>query len=166
MIGRTLESQGSMYRAHLSQKLAGSESGKPERLIMRSDTSAAPLRSNPAWTGGSPPAVVSGNQCKPTCTTHSCRGKEVAVLKRGALAAAGCAQAVRGARAPRLGEPAGGDLAEGSHPGTAGDLILPCRRKGISCKMQLLLLTKNATNLTIPKRVSAGADLPRIFELS
>ena len=83
MIGRTLESQGSMYRAHLSQMLAGSESGKPERLIMRSDTSAAPLRSNPAWTGGSPPAVVSGNQCKPTCTTHSCRGKEVAVLKKG-----------------------------------------------------------------------------------
>ena len=103
MIGRTLESQGSMYRAHLSQMLAGSESGKPERLIMRSDTSAAPLRSNPAWTGGSPPAVVSGNQCKPTCTTHSCRGKEVAVLKRGPLAAAGCGQAVRGVCAPRVG---------------------------------------------------------------
>ena len=83
---------------------------------MHSDASAAPLRSNPAWTGGSPPAVVSGNQCKPTCTTRSCRGKEVAVLKERALAAAARAQAVRGVRAPHVGEAAGGDLAAGSHP--------------------------------------------------
>ena len=38
------------------------------------------------------------------------------MLKEGALAAAACAQAVRGVCAPRVGEAAGGDLAAGSHP--------------------------------------------------
>ena len=94
---------------------------------MHSDASAASLRSNPAWTGGSPPAVVSGNQCKPTCKNRSCWGKEVAVLKEGALAAAARAQAVRGVRAPHVGEAAGGDLAEGNHSGAAGDRILLSR---------------------------------------
>ena len=94
---------------------------------MRSGASAALLRSNPAWTGGSPPAVVSSNHCKPTCTMHVCRGKEVAVLKERALAAAARAQAVRGVRAPHVGEAAGGDLAEGNHSGAAGDRILLSR---------------------------------------
>ena len=38
------------------------------------------------------------------------------MLKEGALAAAARAQAVRGVRAPHVGEAAGGDLAAGSHP--------------------------------------------------
>ena len=58
---------------------------------------------------------------------HVCRGKEVAVLKRGPLAAAARAQAVRGVRAPHAGEAAGGDLAEGNHSGAAGDRILLSR---------------------------------------
>ena len=39
------------------------------------------------------------------------------MLKRGPLAAAARAQAVRGVRAPDVGEAAGGDLAEGNHSG-------------------------------------------------
>ena len=58
---------------------------------------------------------------------HVCRGKEVAVLKRRPLAAAARAQAVRGVRAPDVGEAAGGDLAEGNHSGAAGDRILLSR---------------------------------------
>ena len=81
---------------------------------MHSDASAASLRSNPAWAGGSPPAVVSGNQCKQTCTNRSCWGKEVAVLKEGALAAAARAQAVRGCAHLMSERRTGGDLAAGS----------------------------------------------------
>ena len=49
------------------------------------------------------------------------------MLKEGALAAAARAQAVRGVRAPHVGEAAGGDLAEGNHSGAAGDRILLSR---------------------------------------
>ena len=115
---------------------------------LRSGASAAPLRSICAWTGGSPPAVVSGNQCKPTCTNRSCWGKEVAVLKEGALAAAARAQAVRGCAHLMSERRTGGDLAAGSphEPGWISQ-------------------AKILKNLTVRQQSGKDSSLPQIAQI-